>query len=270
MARIRGLARRLRLRLADVADLVSGKRDGLTPSRSAIDEIGGSDFSAVGRHLAEIAISLGELRPNLRVLDAGCGYGRVAVPLTTYLRDGSYAGFDVSRRSIRWCERHITRRFPAFRFTHVDVRNRHYNPSGLVEPEEFVFPFGSASVDVVFASSLFTHLTLGALRRYLAEASRVLVPGGRFVASFFLLNAESSERVRSGRGDPRFTFVGDEMAVQDVRDPEAAVAFSESIVSGDFKAAGLDILTIHNGSWCERENTLSYQDFVVAARRPIA
>ena len=41
------------------------------------------------------------LKPEHRVLDIGCGVGRVALPLTRYLTSGTYDGFDIVKRWIR-------------------------------------------------------------------------------------------------------------------------------------------------------------------------
>ncbi len=74
---------------------------------------------------------LGGLKRNDRVLDVGCGIGRMAGPLTAYLsRKGSYEGFDIVPHGIEWCTANITRRFPRFRFQLADIRNKWYNANG--------------------------------------------------------------------------------------------------------------------------------------------
>jgi SAM-dependent methyltransferase len=199
------------------------------------------------------------------IIDAGCGYGRLAVPLASHLDDGGrYRGFDVSRRAIAWCNRWIVPRHPHCEFLRVDIHNDHYNPRGAVAAERFTFPYPDSYADVVFASSLFTHLRPATMRRYIHEASRVLRPGGRFVASFFLLNDESRAAVAEKRGEPKLIHLDDDVAVQDPTDPEAAIAFSESLVRQCLHDAGFEAPQLHYGSWCERSQTLSYQDFVVA------
>jgi SAM-dependent methyltransferase len=132
----------------------------MVPPRRDIDYIGGHDFLAIGRELARIVIEQGGLKSDERLIDAGCGFGRVAVALTDYLHGGQYEGFDLSRRAIDWCRREIGGRYPNFRFTHADVFSQHYNPSGRVKPEDFTFPYADASADVVLAVSLFTRLPL--------------------------------------------------------------------------------------------------------------
>lgn len=255
----------MRLTLLDAADVVLCRRNPLTPSRRAIEYIGGSDFAEVGQHLAGITIDVGGLRSHEHVLDIGCGYGRIAVPLTRYLDSGGYDGFDISRRAIRWCRAHIAERFPNFRFTHVDVRNGHYNPGGRVDPAEFVFPCVDSSVDVVVAASVFTHLTREAARRYISESSRVLRSGGRCIASFYILDSESLEKIRTVRTEPAFRILDGSSAVQRTEDPEAAIALSEELVRTMFIESGLQVSAIHRGGWRQRAG-VSYQDFVLAMK----
>jgi SAM-dependent methyltransferase len=262
------ILRLLRLTALDLFDAASGRRPDMTPPRRAIEEIGGFDFQKIGEQLAAIAIESGAIRDDSRVIDAGCGYGRLAVPLTSFLTSGSYAGFDISRPAIRWSANEISARFPRFTFTHLDVRNGHYNPRGRFSAEEVTWPADDASAQLVFAASLFTHLTLPSVEHYLHEAARVLRTGGRCVASFFLLNDDSRAKISAGRGQPKFEFLSNDVAVQDPRDPEAAIAFDERTIRDRFAAAGLRIIDVKFGSWCERFEAATYQDFVVAEKGP--
>lgn len=207
---------------------------------------------------------MGRLQNHERVLDAGCGAGRFAVALRNYLDLGDYVGFDIHRPAINWCRRTIETVHPNFRFTLVDVRNKHYNPRGQIRPEDFVFPCASRSVDLVFASSLFTHLTPTAADRYLGEISRVLKPGGRFVGSFFLLNDHTLSVL--SRTSPSFIPLDSVHAVQNPDDIEAAVAFDEQAVQDALRKHGLIPSRIEYGGWSFRPRSLSFQDFVLAVK----
>jgi SAM-dependent methyltransferase len=264
---VRRAARRVKLGMKDVAHALRRGSADLTPPPSAVEEIGGHDFRSIGQHLADITITLGQLPPSGVIVDLGCGYGRLAVPLATHLQHGGrYRGFDVSARAIAWCNRWIAPRHPHCEFLRVDIHNEHYNRRGAVAAERFTFPYPDGYADVVFASSLFTHLQPATMRRYIHEASRVLKPGGRFVGSFFILNEESRAAVGARRGEPKLVPIDEDVAVQDPADPEAAIAFSESMVRQCLRDAGLETPQLHYGTWCERPHGLSYQDFVVASK----
>jgi SAM-dependent methyltransferase len=73
-----------------------------------------------------------------------------------------------------------------FRFYSVDVSNSSYNPKGSTE--KFRFPHGAESFDLIVATSVFTHLLPVGLENDLAEAARMLAPGGVLYASFLLRN----------------------------------------------------------------------------------
>src|ERR687892_593067 len=86
-------------------------------------------------------IELGGLQPDERVLDVGCGIGRMARPLAGYLSsEGSYDGFDVNRDGIAWCRRRY-RRHANFRFEVADLFNARYNPRGAQRADEYRFPY---------------------------------------------------------------------------------------------------------------------------------
>ena len=229
--------------------------------------VGDTDFRATGDEFLGLFRDLVDLQPGERVLDVGCGIGRIARPLAGYLSSaGSYDGFDVAEVAIKWCQRHYGAH-PNFRFTYVNVENGSYNPSGGVAAEQYSFPYPDASFDFVYLTSVFTHMMPASVERYIGEIARVLVPGGRCLATFFLLNAESRSLVEQGRSTQAFRDVRPPYAVVDAANPEAAVAYEEVWALGRLERARLRARTPPSyGSWCGRESFISYQDIVIADR----
>ena len=252
-----------RLRALDLRDTVSRRRDPLVPPRR-LDFVGHSDFVATGDEFLAHFVELGGLQPDERVLDVGCGIGRMARPLTGYLSDdGSYDGFDVNHDGIRWCERRY-RRHANFRFRVADLFNARYNPHGAQRADEFRFPFDDASFTFVFATSVFTHLLEADATHYLAECARVLAPGGRFFATFFLLNDTSRALIAEGRAGLAFLDVDERVAILDEAVPEEAVAYDDEWVFEALRHSGLELTGLHPGSWSGRDEFVSFQDIVVA------
>ena len=190
----------------------------------------------------------------------------MALPLTEYLNPGgSYLGFDVVDRSVAWCRRNISERHPNFTFHHMDVFNRRYNPAGTVKASSYTFPLEDRSLDFVFLTSVFTHMFPEDSRRYLHEIARLLRPGGRLLATFFLLN-ESQERRRAGSlNQIDFRFPGDGYRTRDEAVPESAIAVQEETVRDLFAGAGLELRDpIRFGVWSGRVEGLSLQDILLA------
>jgi SAM-dependent methyltransferase len=251
------VATALKLRAADAADRVRGRHDPLVPPRR-LQFVGAGDFAATGdeflRHLTDLA----GLNPASDVLDIGCGIGRIARPLASYLTTGTYAGFDVDPRGIAWCaERYPVERF---RFTLADLHNARYNPAGTASARDYRFPYEDDRFDVAVMTSVVTHLQAPEAEHYLAESLRVLRPGGRLLATFFLLDADSRAALRAGRTTIPFPIDNEEakMAVADPDLPEEAVAFDERWVR-----ERLDVRSIDPGTWRGTPGR-SYQDIVIA------
>jgi SAM-dependent methyltransferase len=256
----------------DAIDRVKVMRRGtssMIPPRSMVF-VGVGDFEAIGREFRRYFVEVAGLKPADRVLDVGCGIGRMAVPLTDYLTAGEYHGFDIVKKGIDWCQSRITPRFPNFHFQHSDVYNRHYNSGGTIQARAYRFPFGDASFDFVFLTSVFTHMLAPDLERYLAEIARVLKPGGRCLATFFLLNEESRRLIAQDRSALDFKHRRDDGCLTiSERDPEEAIAYDEVLILNLFEKHNLEVLQpIHYGSWSGRPRFLSYQDIVLATKQP--
>lgn len=260
--------RRLAWAPADLLRLL--RADGRRLPPRGLSFVGRSDFEQTGAEFLAHFRELGGLAPTDRVLDVGCGIGRMAIPLTGYLQGGSYEGFDVGREMIRWCRRHVTPRHPDFGFTWVPIYNRKYNPFGSISATEFRFPYDDDSFDFALATSLFTHLTPADARHYLGELGRVLRPGAKSLLTFFLITPDSQRAMQAGRAAFRFQADSDGALTIDPRLPEEAVAFSLEQIDAMLGEAGLSALEpIHPGEWAGAPGARSFQDIVIAqARKP--
>jgi SAM-dependent methyltransferase len=244
----------------DVTDRVLA-RDPLTPP-AQLQNVGEGDFGAVGEAIVHYLQALAELKPSDRVLDIGCGVGRVARVLARELRPpGSYDGFDIVPDSIAWCQQHYRRTAAPFRFKHANVRNTAYNPGGDRAAEDFEFPYADASFDLAIAISLFTHLLPESADHYLSEANRVLAPGGRMLLTCFLLTDTPPPA-------PAFEFqeTDGDAAIVSADVPEAAVAYPEEWIRERLALVGLTVREpVQFGSW-RGTRAIPYQDIVVVDR----
>lgn len=228
-------------------------------------DVGPSDFEETGKEFLKHFIELALLQPNDSVLDIGCGVGRMALPLRGYLRNGQYVGVDIVPRAIRWCRRHISSRSPHFVFHYADIFNGRYNPSGKIQPRDYVFPFGDDSFDFIFLTSVFTHMYPDDIRHYLHEIARLMRAKARLLATFFLLNPVQRELAQQHRNEIDFRNRRGDYRTRDETIPESAVALEEEEARKLFGDASLKIVEpIHYGRWTGRREALSYQDIVLA------
>jgi SAM-dependent methyltransferase len=233
------------------------------PPQEHITAIGGS-FLNIGLLMLDYFIAHGRLRPDERVLDVGCGVGRIAYALAYYLNDrGRYDGFDVMSPLVEWAKANITAQRANFRFQHVNVRNQMYNPSGDLSADTFRFPYPDASFDFVTLISVFTHIPGQDVRHYLDEIARVLAPGGRVMVTAFVLDDEVRALISDGRSTLPIVHRHGEGFIADLDVPEAAVGYDEQVLRHWIEASGLRMVTPFPGSWCGRARGLTYQDLLL-------
>jgi SAM-dependent methyltransferase len=228
-------------RLLDVVDARRGK---LIPPRRLRNFVGAGDFEAVGRAFVGHCVDLASLEPTNRVLDVGCGIGRLAVPLSGYLASSAtYLGVDTWPEGVAWCRRHIGTAYPSFTFELLDVFDEKYNPHARATDEAIGIQAPAGSFDFATLISIL-HLHPARVRRYLGEIGRLLRPGGHYLGTWYLLSDE------------------DERAPDAV--PRAAV--SERAARAMLAEAGLEVTAVHYGHWDGRADGLSYQDIIVGRR----
>jgi SAM-dependent methyltransferase len=257
---IRRAATSLRLRAADTRDALTGRRDHLIPPRRMSGYVGGGDFRTTGEEFLGHFRELGGLRPEDRVLEIGCGIGRMARVLAPVLRPpGSYDGFDIVASGIAWCRERYRGTAAPFRFVHADLGNTAYNPHGALPADAYRFPYGDGAFDLVIATSLFTHLLPAVAEHYLSEAARVLAPGGRLFCTWLLFSADRPAPAGFALLDAADAGV----LVGDPAVPEAAVAYDEGWLTERLTGRGLSRHALTHGTWSGLEGR-SLQDIVVA------
>ncbi|MCV0425180.1 MAG: class I SAM-dependent methyltransferase [Roseibium sp.] len=255
-------------RLVDLLKMIGRNRFLPVPPQEN-NFVGDGDYLTIGTEFLGYFVDYGGLRENERVLDVGCGIGRMAVPLTQYLDPGSgqYAGFDPTSAGIQWCTRNIGSAYPNFRFMHLDIAHDLYNPDGYINGSEIALPFSNGSFDFAIMTSVVTHLPPEEIQPYFSEISRLLELGGRLFLSAFVIE-DGANPDDDGR-DPRVEFVraGDGpvwYANQDA--PLAAVAYDDGFLDNALHEAGFEIALKRLGHWRGKTGNQHYQDFFVAVK----
>ncbi|MFW5498766.1 MULTISPECIES: class I SAM-dependent methyltransferase [unclassified Maridesulfovibrio] len=226
---------------------------------------GGGDFRGVGNKMIGFCRDKLNLQPDEKVLDIGCGIGRLAFPLLEYLsEEGGYEGFDTFPVGIKWCTENITPEFPNFRFQLVDIFNSTYNPYAQIKAADFVFPYEDDSFDLIMLNSVFTHMMPEDIMNYIKEMDRVLTDRGRIFATFFLVNEESNALMDQGKSTHDFFKYGI-FYTADPKDPMDAVGYDEKFALNMFEQRGFKIKEILFGDWCGRK-AKNHQDILLITR----
>lgn len=261
------LARRVAFFPVDVVETLTGKRSKNIPPRGLI-YTGTGDFLEAGQRYLGYFRDFGGVMPDHHVLDVGCGIGRMALPLTTFLTSkGAYEGFDIVDTGINWCKKNISKDYPNFSFKLVNLKNDLYSARGS-EASSFRFPYDDDRFDFVFLTSVFTHMIPIEVEHYMAEITRVLKKGGSCFATFFVYGEGSPPP-----GDkPYFSFPVDRgfYRLLNEKVESANVAFHLDYIKVKLaERHGLQIKTFVPGYWrdlAQKNRDRDFQDIIVFSK----
>jgi SAM-dependent methyltransferase len=221
-----------------------------------------------GIQLADFCRDELRLVPDGRLLDIGCNYGRLAIALGDYLDNGGgeYEGFDPRREHVLWARQNWMPNHRSTSLHIANIRNRIYNPGGALSPTEFRFPYQDERFDVVVAHSLFPYLLAEEFEHYAAEVARVLKPGGRLLATFFLLDEDARE-VTHSLADPHcfryatgpITFTGPNRG--------GLGAYDEKYVRQVLREKGIELGPPIFGTWRGRTGGCFKEDALVGIKQ---
>ena len=110
------------------------------------------------------------------VLDIGCGPMRLGSALIPLLNDGWYYGQDINPSTIAFGEEVLR-----------EAGISEQAPYTLFASDQFEFTPVDRPVQIAFANSVFSHLTLNSIFTALLQLQTILAPSGVFYATFFAL-----------------------------------------------------------------------------------
>jgi SAM-dependent methyltransferase len=114
------------------------------------------------------------LFPQHKLVDIGCGALRCGLPIIRYLDEGNYYGLDINASLIEAGKHELREEGLTSKQPHLLVNDKFEMAS-----------FG-ISFDFAIAQSVFTHLDMNLIVRCLVKVRKILKPGGKFYATFFL------------------------------------------------------------------------------------
>lgn len=133
--------------------------------------VGAGDYDMLGQ--IELALLRQEgLLPHHTLVDFGCGNGRLAVHAIPYLSDGKYIGIDISSKLLNEAQKRIDS--IATKSSCKVVWQVQTTPEFKVE---------AATVDMICAFSVFTHMEHEDSFNYLCSTLPIMKPNGKFIFS---------------------------------------------------------------------------------------
>lgn len=224
-------------------------------------------FDIIGQQFHQLLVDHAKLTPKKDVLDLGCGTGRLAKRLHTWMKpEGSYTGFEINKRFHKYCDEHYTNDETTFDFR--DVYHDEFNPDGKILPEEVKLPYEDNSFDVVAAIALFNHFKLDWAVRYMEEISRILKNKGILFATAILINPLSVESTKLRESHPFIFETREDQQWFDFSDrPLFNTALSENVLRRTLMQHNMMIKEpVRYGEWCGSKAAITGHDVILARK----
>jgi ubiquinone/menaquinone biosynthesis C-methylase UbiE len=222
----------------------------------------------LGKKQSEKIIQWLSIKPNQKILDIGCGCGRIAIHFLNYLNEqGQYIGIDSNKKLLSYCADNISTVNDKFQFKLIDAYNGVYSREGKLKCEDIIFPVENGTVDIVIMWSIFTHMYLADIDAYLKEIHRVLKKGGLFISSFNLYNEFISNQIKMEKSylDIKYRINEDSYSL-DKEIPENGFAHNEEMVKELYWRNEFLIREIKYGVWSSKEFVGEFHDCIIAEK----
>lgn len=229
-----------------------------------------NNFDSFGEYVIKKLEFFNSINPASKILDIGCGNGRVSMPMAKYLHeDTEYFGMDISKERIDWLKENVTSRYPNIKFVYTDLYNKMYNIDGKIKAKDYRFPFEDNSFDLVLLFSVFTHMLPEDVENYMKEVYRVLKKGGKCWITYFLINPYAKELIDEGSCRRRFTHEEGIYMTSSKDRHESMVGYKENYIYDLYKKVGFKDLWVKYGQWREADfkgNSKISQDVITAEK----
>ncbi|MEJ5268125.1 MAG: class I SAM-dependent methyltransferase [Bacteroidales bacterium] len=240
----------------DIKYIFARKKNLVPPKR--LRNIGKGDFLEIGNKFFNHIIENTKINPKTKVLEIGCGCGRISAPFTKFLeKPGRYTGFDILPSPIKWCKKNYSE-YEIFEFDYYPIKNDLYNPYGKISAAEFKFPYPENTFDLIISISVFTHMQKNETENYFSQIPKLLKTSGILYASFFILsNKQKSDFFPYDNGD---------ILLHNKIVPSANVAYRLDYIEKLAVINGLKISKIEEGWWKfgkKIENFIDFQDILI-------
>ena len=252
----RRLARKLYYLPYDTFRTLFKKQDRLIPPKGKAN-VGRGDFKSFGDKFCKDIINTCKVTQNNKILDVGCGIGRIARPFAKFLSsDGYYCGFDILKSDIEWCKKQYAD-YKNFNFNSFPIINDLYLSQAQCEAKDFNFPFKEKSFDLVILISVFTHMQAAAVKNYFYQISKVLKSGGKIYGSFFLTESDKSYSL--------FPYSHDKFCLHNTKVKNANVAYDKEYIYNIAKSFELEVMSERMGWWNNGniDGCFDFQDIVI-------
>ena len=237
--------------------------------------VGGGHSIEIARETFGLLNAFGLFKKDIDILDFGCGFGRLAIPILKELnKENRYIGIDIVPKLIAYAKKTIEINFTNAKFFLLADKNKHYEKyfdnvhldgNTISNMQEIC-----SNIDFIMNFSVFTHLEKKDAKKYLSEFFDILKPGGSLLISTFFINDESIGNIEKGYSQIHFSRDRKDeegLYISDLKNKLSAVGYSESDLTTMAINLGFSIERIYYGKWCGRFSRLSFQD-VIVLRKP--
>jgi ubiquinone/menaquinone biosynthesis C-methylase UbiE len=183
-----------------------------------------ADYAHAAEVLCRMVCDAAPVSDGMRVLDVGCGFGGTIASLNERFRNLDLTGVNIDARQLT-------------RAAEI-VRPQKQNWTAWVEANACSLPFESGQFDVVLAVECAFHFPSRAA--FLAEAGRVLKPGGRLALSDFIPSTEGLASLRQYSDDE---ITRDSYGSVNLLCPETE--YRQIVEAGGFTDLQFDDITTH-------------------------